>query len=246
MDMEDFRGLDSVVQAWRGLHLCDRRGLRVHGYGSLADVLDMADQYMADVESQEPVNLAGPVSPEPGEDAEEFHEAGTIESIEAWQNAGREVAPEDGYSLTGGAYLPTRGAMEGRGLFGKYQVARKDNTDLPGGKHYGCPLFVLDIRHDRHARVAARRYAQSCQHDEPRLSDDLMVLVTSETGIPASPQSDLVDVGVGVEVFSPNLAPLPRINEQHCGNTDPHQGHDWAVRGIPGHPLDVWCPGGKD
>lgn len=62
-----------------------------------------------------------------------------------------------------------------RGLYGKYSVVRRaDGADEPGGKHDGCALFVLDLTHDPHARVAALSYADSAEADGyGRLADDL-------------------------------------------------------------------------
>lgn len=51
--MDEFRGLDSVVQAWRRhkeSHMKDQMSME------LADVLDMADEYMTEVEQQKPAN----------------------------------------------------------------------------------------------------------------------------------------------------------------------------------------------
>ena len=65
------------------------------------------------------------------------------------------------------------------GLNRKYDVARLND---PEGKHDECPYFVLDIRHDRHARVALRAYAKSCQQEFPTLAHDLGLLAYVEKG----------------------------------------------------------------
>lgn len=61
-----------------------------------------------------------------------------------------------------------------RGLFDKFRVDRTDGSDNPGGKHYECEYFVLDLTHDEHARPALRAYAESCRRDGyEKLADDL-------------------------------------------------------------------------
>ena len=60
-----------------------------------------------------------------------------------------------------------------KGLYNKYHVMRMDYRDLPGEKHEGCRLFVLDITHDPHAIPAIRAYADSCRADYPVLAADL-------------------------------------------------------------------------
>jgi hypothetical protein len=57
-----------------------------------------------------------------------------------------------------------------RGLLTKYVVRRRVD---PTGRHEDCWYFVLDIRHDGHARVALADYAHSCREDYPRLAADL-------------------------------------------------------------------------
>lgn len=45
-----------------------------------------------------------------------------------------------------------------RGLYGKFNVTRKDGSSAPGGKHCGCDYFVLDLTHDPHAFPALVAY----------------------------------------------------------------------------------------
>ena len=52
-----------------------------------------------------------------------------------------------------------------KGLYGKFYVHRRDGKDDPGGEHYGCYYFVLDVTHDPHAIPALRGYAESCEAD---------------------------------------------------------------------------------
>jgi hypothetical protein len=57
-----------------------------------------------------------------------------------------------------------------RGLYQKYRVERiEDHTS----KHSECPFFVLDLRHDPHARAALRAYIKSCRDEYPILALDL-------------------------------------------------------------------------
>ena len=59
------------------------------------------------------------------------------------------------------------------GIYTKYYVRRTDGKDLPGEKHDGCFLFVLDVSHDPHALPAIQSYADSCQGDYPILAQEL-------------------------------------------------------------------------
>lgn len=189
--MEEFRGLYSVVEAWRSLTDGDKAEVA----GPLAEVLMMADDYMSQIEGETAQNVA----------------------------AVADVQIE-----------------HARGLFHKYNVTRVDNMDLNGGKHHGCPLFVLDLRHDSHARTAAMRYAESVAVEEPVLAHDLITLVHKEE--PILPGGDLVDVGTA-PVFSPNLAEVPMLAEYHCGQTDPHHGHAWRMMDMPATEFDSNNPG---
>lgn len=67
-----------------------------------------------------------------------------------------------------------------RGLYEKYKVERTDGSSAPGGKHSGCPYFVLDLEHDKHARAALRAYADSCAKQYPELAEDLRELMRRE------------------------------------------------------------------
>ena len=62
---------------------------------------------------------------------------------------------------------------EDRGLYDKYQVRRVDGSGEPGGKHWKCRYFVLDLDHDPHARAALMAYAASCEEQFPKLAEDL-------------------------------------------------------------------------
>lgn len=63
---------------------------------------------------------------------------------------------------------------EQQGLFNKFDVRRVDGSDAPGGKHYGCKYFVLDIDHDPAAGAALRAYAEAVKETHPMLSADLL------------------------------------------------------------------------
>ena len=58
-----------------------------------------------------------------------------------------------------------------KGLYEKYYVARL-NDDV--GKHNECDYFVLDLVHDKHARMALVAYATSCAEEFPFLARDLL------------------------------------------------------------------------
>jgi hypothetical protein len=63
---------------------------------------------------------------------------------------------------------------EAQGAFQKFLVQRVDGSDLPGGKHYGCFNFVLDLSHDPHAIPAIQAYAASCAATHPQLAQELV------------------------------------------------------------------------
>lgn len=62
---------------------------------------------------------------------------------------------------------------EQQGMFRKFIVRRADGSDAPGGKHYGCRYFVLDLDHDQHAPAAMRAYAAACKSTHPLLSAEI-------------------------------------------------------------------------
>jgi hypothetical protein len=59
---------------------------------------------------------------------------------------------------------------------------RADGSSNPGGKHERCEFFVLDIDHDKHARVALLAYAESCREESPLLAADLAALSAESEG----------------------------------------------------------------
>lgn len=64
-------------------------------------------------------------------------------------------------------------SAEQQGMFRKFEVRRVDGSDQPGGKHYGCRYFVLDLNHDPHAPPAMRAYAAACRATHPQLAADI-------------------------------------------------------------------------
>jgi len=61
-----------------------------------------------------------------------------------------------------------------RGLYNKFRsIERRDGEHMPGGKHYDCKYFVLDLTHDKHAKAAVLAYAESCKDEYPLLAHDL-------------------------------------------------------------------------
>jgi hypothetical protein len=67
----------------------------------------------------------------------------------------------------------TSNPAENQGLFRKFEVRRTDGSDAPGGKHYECRYFVLDVDHDPYAIVALSAYASACESTHPALALDL-------------------------------------------------------------------------
>lgn len=61
-----------------------------------------------------------------------------------------------------------------RGLYRKYKVERMDGGSDEGQKHEHCQYFVLDLTHDKHARLALYAYAESCRLEYPLLASDLV------------------------------------------------------------------------
>jgi hypothetical protein len=61
-----------------------------------------------------------------------------------------------------------------RGLYGKFNVDRTDDTDGPGMKHEGCQYFVLDLDHDPLALPAIDAYVIAARlKGYHKLADDL-------------------------------------------------------------------------
>lgn len=77
-----------------------------------------------------------------------------------------------------------------RGLYNKFQVVRVDRSDEPGGKHYGCEYFVLDVTHDPHAKAALLAYANSCEADYALLAADLRAKYPAAPSASAASEPD--------------------------------------------------------
>ena len=60
-----------------------------------------------------------------------------------------------------------------RGLYQKYTVKRTDGRDALGERHHGCKYLVLDLTHDKYARIAAVYYAQRIINVNPTFSKEL-------------------------------------------------------------------------
>lgn len=90
------------------------------------------------------------------------------------------------------------------GLYSKYNVRRLDDDT---GKHNDCPFFVLDLRHDPHARAALVAYAQSCYRYYPLLADDLMSLLKNT-------ERSLSDAQETESKAEPPAAPDPREGDR--------------------------------
>ncbi|RQO38646.1 hypothetical protein DBR37_01765 [Herminiimonas sp. KBW02] len=79
---------------------------------------------------------------------------------------------------------------EAQGLFRKFDVSRVDGSDAPGGKHYGCEYFVLDVDHDPHAPAALRAYGEACRDTHPQLSAELMARHSTNQPVQAKALTD--------------------------------------------------------
>ena len=64
-----------------------------------------------------------------------------------------------------------------RGLYDKFRVKRTDGSSKTGGKHHGCPYFVLDLVHDPYSVQAVNAYADACAAEYPHLADDLRKMI---------------------------------------------------------------------
>lgn len=60
-----------------------------------------------------------------------------------------------------------------RGLYRKFKVERTDGSSDEGHNHEFCDYFVLDLVHDKHARLALHAYADSCRKEYPKLAEEL-------------------------------------------------------------------------
>ena len=56
------------------------------------------------------------------------------------------------------------------GIIHKFDVKKVYD---PEGKHDNCFFFVLDPKHDKHARIALAAYAVDCAPEFPKLAEDL-------------------------------------------------------------------------
>jgi hypothetical protein len=77
-----------------------------------------------------------------------------------------------------------------KGLLHKFNVQRVDGSDAPGGKHYGCEYFTLDLTHDKHALAALSAYAKSCESEYPMLAADLRSKVAAKRALYAHESFD--------------------------------------------------------
>lgn len=96
------------------------------------------------------------------------------EVITEWRKYATDVANDVDQHRTTVEQDPEEAAEElpesERGIYRKYSVTRlRDRT----GKHKNCWYFVLDPRHDPHARAALKAYAASCREEYGVLADEL-------------------------------------------------------------------------
>lgn len=69
------------------------------------------------------------------------------------------------------------------GLYGKFEVRRRDGRDQPGGDKAIARYFVLDYVHDPFARTALAAYADACEGELPQLAVDLRRELRAEAWI---------------------------------------------------------------
>lgn len=68
-----------------------------------------------------------------------------------------------------------------RGLYEKFLVERTDGRSKRGEKHFLCEYFVLDLDHDKFARMALEAYANACEFEFPVLAADLRKKLATKT-----------------------------------------------------------------
>lgn len=66
---------------------------------------------------------------------------------------------------------------ENAGYYEKYNVSRKDGRDQPGGDREGAQYFVLDLSHDRFARLAMNVYLAVSRSELPALTQSMRPLL---------------------------------------------------------------------
>lgn len=59
-----------------------------------------------------------------------------------------------------------------RGIYRKFEVFRVDEEAQL--RHTDCRYYVLDLDHDKYARVAIAAYAAACAEQYPKLASDLL------------------------------------------------------------------------
>lgn len=63
---------------------------------------------------------------------------------------------------------------EDRRFYQKYNVQRLNRLNDRTGRYDGCEFFVLDLDHDRYAKIALLAYAGACEEEFPLLSRNLL------------------------------------------------------------------------
>lgn len=125
------------------------------------------------------------------------------------------------------------------GMYHKFNVARTDGSDQPGGKHYGCEYFVLDLTHDPFAKPAAAAYAAACETEYPMLAADMR----ERYGLPAQPaerQGEAAPFGYlsrNVEPFGSRVPQWQfthhKVEARGCTEAMPVFTHPAAPVGVP-------------
>lgn len=106
---------------------------------------------------------------------------------------------------------------EMQGVFRKFDVRRVDGSDAPGGKHYGCEYFVLDVDHDVHAPAALRAYAQACKDTHPLLSQELIAKLGAVSAQPVEPAQQAAEIN---EQLLGRLKEMVEVCDDECWTDD--------------------------
>lgn len=68
-------------------------------------------------------------------------------------------------------------ALQGLNI-NKY-IVKRSNGD-PMGKHHDYSYYVLDLTHDKFAKIALIAYIEACREEYPKLAESIEVLLEEE------------------------------------------------------------------
>lgn len=96
-------------------------------------------------------------------------DATTFEQVPMTPEAGQLALENSKYVLIRGHFETEPVDDTDKGLYTKYRVERTDGSE----KHHECDYFVLDMNHDKYAKVAIEAYVKACEAEYPQLAADL-------------------------------------------------------------------------